>query len=738
MADEQHQNSLADLVPEIFAEALEIESAEERQIYLNKACAGNRELLDMVTQLLGYHGEAQDYFKDATPTRISAVEITQALSAMPEFFEQLDQPLPDDDEVGKQIGNYKLLQKIGEGGGGNVYLAQQEKPVCRQVALKIIKMGMDTKSVIARFEAERQALALMEHPNIAHVLNAGETESGRPFFVMELVHGVRITTYCDENKLSIRQRLELFVQVCHAIQHAHQKGIIHRDIKPSKVLITLHNRAPVPKVIDFGIAKAIKGDLLGAVTFHTSSEPFVGTPAYMSPEQADYAHMDIDMRADIYSLGALLYELLCGKPPFDQKELMKAGLDEMRRTLREKEPPRPSVRFLQLSAEEQMETARNYGIEPRRLKALLGSELDWIAMKALEKDRQRRYETSDGLAMDVQRFIDHEPVLARPPSRIYRFQKLVRRNRATFVAVSVVTLALVLSATVSTRMFFRERAARLEQQRLRLEQARMHEAEVNREHLTEAMILFAQGRWAEADRLVTGMPPSEVTFAYATMFRSLAGWNAGHGCWEKAATQMAPVIQIADPKLLERTLDVLRYGPLLLKVGDLQGFDGFRRWAVSMYADSLEPVDVERVVKLCGLLPVDESLKAELIPMAEFVESSFAQVGRNPDRMSLAWRSFSLSLMKYRMGDYDGALSMIQQSLSYNANNEITVASLNLVSAMAHDRLHQKDLAAKDLDAARRVIENHVYAGENDVNAVWFDWVFAEILLQETKALVQP
>lgn len=739
MTEDPHSDSLAERVPEIFAEALEIESAQERTAYVEKACEGDLDLIQMVTDLLAHHSGAQDYFKEPSPTRISAVEITQALSSMSELFENMDSVLPDDDEVGKQIGNYKLLQKIGEGGCGNVYLAQQEKPVRRQVALKIIKLGMDTKSVIARFEAERQALALMEHPNIAHVLNAGATETGRPYFVMELVHGVRITAYCDENQLSIPQRLSLFIQVCHAIQHAHQKGIIHRDIKPSNVLITLHDRKPVPKVIDFGIAKATKSDLLDDVTFHTvAAEPLMGTPAYMSPEQADDAHVDIDMRTDIYSLGALLYELLCGKPPFEQKELMKSGIDEMRRILREQDPPRPSVRVMSDGAGNEKGSLSRMGLDSRRLSAVLSSDLDWIVMKALEKDRQRRYETADGLAMDVLRYIENEPVMARPPSRVYRLQKLVRRNRAAFAGAAVVSLALLASATLSTWMFFRERTARLEQERLRLEQARMHKAEEDREKLSEAMILFVQGRWSEADSLVDGVAPSEVTFAYAKMFRSLAGWNAGHGRWGKAGARMAPVTQIADPKMLERTLDLLRYGPLLVKSGDKDGFDGLRRWAVSMYGESTEPIDVERVIKLCGLVPADEALLIRLEPMARFVEQSFEQEMEKPDRVSLAWRAFSLSLIKYRLGNYEGALAMCSKSLSISTWNNITVDSVKLVRAMAYYQLGRHSQARAELLEVRPAVDDHSFAGAAEVSLVWFDWVFADILLQEASELIQP
>jgi tRNA A-37 threonylcarbamoyl transferase component Bud32 len=348
-----------------------------------------------------------------------------------------------DEVLGQTLGRYKLLEKVGEGGFGVVYVAEQREPVKRRVALKIIKLGMDTRQVVARFEAERQALALMDHPNIAKVLDAGATDSGRPYFVMELVRGVKLTDYCDQNKLSTKQRLELFIPVCQAIQHAHQKGIIHRDIKPSNILVTLHDGVPVPKVIDFGIAKATQQDLTDK-TVYTQLQQFVGTPAYMSPEQAEMSGLDVDTRSDIYSLGVLLYELLTGRTPFDPKELMSQGIDAMRRTIREKEPVRPSTKVASLQAEELTTTAARRAAEAPKLICLLRGDLDWIVMKCLEKDRTRRYETANGLSADLKRHLSNELVTARPPSGAYRLQKAFRRNRLLFATGTAVLLALIL------------------------------------------------------------------------------------------------------------------------------------------------------------------------------------------------------------------------------------------------------------------------------------------------------
>lgn len=350
---------------------------------------------------------------------------------------------------GDLIGPYKLLQRIGEGGFGAVWMAEQSKPIARMVALKIIKAGMDTQEVIARFEQERQALAMMDHPNIAKVLDAGATDKGRPFFVMELVKGVPITQYCDQAGLGSRERLVLFADVCSAIQHAHHKGIIHRDIKPSNVMVTLHADKPVVKVIDFGVAKATQGKLTDQTLF-THYGQFVGTPVYMSPEQAGMSGLDIDTRSDIYSLGVLLYELLTGRPPFDARSLLSGGYEEMLRVIREVEPPRPSSRLSTVAGDERSQLAKGRRIEPEQLGRLVEPDLDWIVMKAIDKDRTRRYETANAFAQDIVRFLADEPVSASPPSAGYQFRKFARRNRAALRFAAVLTAVLVAATIVST------------------------------------------------------------------------------------------------------------------------------------------------------------------------------------------------------------------------------------------------------------------------------------------------
>ncbi len=498
MSDPNTKRTNADR--DIFMKALEKSSTEERAAFLDGACGEDILLRRRVEDLLNRHFESETFM--AGPAAETEKTILNEV--------------PLKEGPGEQIGRYKLLQKLGEGGFGVVYMAEQKEPVRRRVALKIIKMGMDTQQVVARFEAERQALALMDHPNIARVLDAGATNSGRPFFVMELVKGVPITRYCDDHRLDNRQKLELFIPVCKAIQHAHQKGIIHRDIKPSNIMVTLHDGVPVPKVIDFGIAKATLQDLTEKTIF-TQYSQFIGTPAYMSPEQAEMSGLDIDTRSDIYSLGVVLYELLTGAPPFDSRDLMQSGIDEMRRIIREKDPVRPSTRVSELRSgrrtdSQQTKTAPATSGKPpapssSRLPSPIEKDLDWIVLKSLEKDRTRRYETANGFAEDIRRFLNDEPVSAAAPGSGYVLKKYIKRHKSALAVAAVIAALLVIGTTVSTMLAIQakksqrlaEQAQTQESTQRQLAEEKQKEAQVARE-IAEKMQLVASQKSVELAR----------------------------------------------------------------------------------------------------------------------------------------------------------------------------------------------------------------------------------------------
>jgi len=423
---------------EIFLSVIEKESPAERAALLDEACAGDAALRQEVEALLSAH------LKPDNPLERPAFGPTVLSASIAE-------------RPGSMVGPYRLMEQIGEGGFGLVFVAEQQHPVKRKVALKVIKPGMDTRDVVARFEAERQALAMMDHPNIARVLDAGATETGRPYFVMELVRGIPITDYCDTNHLSPRERLELFITICQAVQHAHQKGIIHRDLKPSNVLVTLHDGKPVVKVIDFGVAKALNQALTDR-TIYTRFAQMIGTPLYMSPEQAEMSGLDVDTRSDVYSLGVLLYELLTGSTPFDRQRLSQAAFDEIRRIIREEEPPKPSTRLSQSGALLPSLAALRR-TEPARLSRMFHGDLDWITMKALEKDRTRRYETANAFAADILRHLNDEPVEASPPSTVYRLRKFTRKHRGPVIVASAIVAALLLGIVGTTTQMYRARAA---------------------------------------------------------------------------------------------------------------------------------------------------------------------------------------------------------------------------------------------------------------------------------------
>jgi eukaryotic-like serine/threonine-protein kinase len=517
---------------DVFCAALELASPAERAAYLDHACGDDRDARGRVERLLAAHSQAGN-FLGAGPAVVAATTDLPAQA------------------IGTMIGPYKLLQQIGEGGMGTVFMAEQTQPVQRKVALKLIKPGMDSHQVMARFEAERQALAMMDHVSIARVFDAGATEAGLPYFVMELVHGVPITKYCDDNQLTPRQRLELFVPVCQAIQHAHQKGIIHRDVKPSNVMVTLYDGKPVPKVIDFGVAKATEQKLTERTLF-TQYGTMVGTLEYMSPEQAEMSALGVDTRSDIYALGVLLYELLTGSTPLSHKRLEKAAYAEILRMIKEEEPPRPSTRLSDSGAALTSISAQRH-MEPAKLAKLVRGELDWIVMKTLEKDRNRRYETASAFAADVQRYLNDEPVQACPPSAMYRLRKLVRRNKGPVLAASLLLLALLGGIIGTTWGMIRATGAQAEA---------VNEAEQKEHALTEKETALSTARQSEQDakeQLFLAL----LNQARARRFSRQMGQRLDSLAALEKAARIRPDEQLRDEAMAAMALPDIRRGPSL-------------------------------------------------------------------------------------------------------------------------------------------------------------------------------
>lgn len=730
---------------EIYYSALDIKSTEQRETFLDRACQSDSKLRSMVERLLALQPDVEKFFRECSVARLPIKELSQgSLADAPGLVENINGTAEADGSVGKTFGPYKLLQKIGEGGCGMVYMAEQERPVRRRVAFKIIKLGMDTKGVVARFEAERQALALMDHPNIARVLDAGATESGRPYFVMELVRGMKITDYCDQNELNPTERLKLFMQVCLAIQHAHQKGVIHRDIKPSNILVTIIDGMPVPKVIDFGIAKAIEGRLTDNTIF-TAYEQFIGTPAYMSPEQAVMSGVDVDTRSDIYSLGVLLYELLTGRTPFETKYLLERGIDGLRRTLQDEDPKPPSTVITTMQGSALMQVARSRQAEPPKLISQLRGDLDWIVIRALEKDRTRRYQTANGLAMDVQRFLDNEPVLACPPSRLYRLQKLVRRNKATFLAGTTITAALIISTSVSTVFWYRERQERkqavtAEQTAITAEQqqARLRVQAENRERITQAAYLIVQGKTNEAEDLVSQASDIRPSLDAEAVLRSVGLWHALKGQWSEAAVRFASLLE-ADKQdnSWAITDDLLMLGPIQVENGDLRGYDRFRQAAVTRFADTQNPIWAERTLKISLLTPPDPKLLKQLEALSDVSAKSMEEPGQ--DQLMVAWRCISLALMAYRQGYTPTAKMWCEKCVAFSQYNPSRIATAHIIHAMSSYQLGETNESVSELAEGHKLVDSEFSNGLGEGNGLegfWYDWLFARILLREADSLI--
>ncbi|MES2658876.1 MAG: protein kinase [Verrucomicrobiota bacterium] len=727
------EESADGLTPEIesaiFETAIEIGNAEARRGFLDRTFHGDPEGLAKMQELLSFAGESNAFFIESRRQRAELAE--EVMCEIPdEDLPALFGSPPGPEEPGTQIDGYLLVRRIGEGGCGIVYEAELER-VKRLVAFKIIRLGMDTESVVARFEVERQALELMEHPNIAKVLDAGKTPGGRPYFVMELVRGERITSYSDQEKLNVPARLALFIQVCHAIQHAHQKGIIHRDIKPSNILVENHDGTAVPKVIDFGIAKATGAELNGRGAV-TALDQLIGTPAYMSPEQVDMGGIDIDTRSDVYSLGALLYELLAGRAPFDADELVKSGMSGMRRTLLETEPPLPSAVVAATAAHQR---------DRERWASSLRGDLDWIVIKAMEKDRRRRYQTVNSLAMDLKRFLANEPVIARRPSRFYLMERFFRRNRIACISGIAVALSVVGGLGAATVLYLRERVALEEQARLKreAEAARTEENRLRREaqaraNVSHAAILLSEGKVEEADQLLQQNPLATIdpSREAADVFRFLGGWNAVYRRWPQALTcfvLMNQANRLGDPVRTVEGLDLLMTAPAFLEAGDLNGYAAFRNEMLSRYLPAKNSLQAEHLLKSCLLLPADPALLSQLEPVAKMCEAAVPSNGR----VLADWNTLAMTLFHYRNGDFAQALEWSKKSFEYPDTAGTRYDATRCLSAMAFYRLGDMKAAFANLKIARESVENAIQSEKmlDPVVGTWFARSVSRLLLRE-------
>jgi tetratricopeptide (TPR) repeat protein len=738
----------------LFETALGIDTPASRQALFDLIRDGDPARSERLRALAAMHLRADRFFHKAEGARsVVATEAGQELIGLIDPAAADENPAPTPNEgPGERIGRYRLEKRIGEGGCGVVYLAEQLEPVRRKVALKVIRLGMDTERVIARFEMERQSLALMDHPNIARVLDGGATDSGRPYFVMEWVRGARITEYCDGNQLSARRRIDLFIDVCKGIQHAHQKGVIHRDIKPSNILID-ESGDQSPKIIDFGIAKAISRES-GPESHPSFHDQFVGTPAYMSPEQADRRERDIDTRSDVYGLGMLLYELLVGRTPFDAAELSAVGLAEMRRILIEREPPPPSALFAGMNPEDRLVVAACRSSDPAKLSAMLKGDLDSVVMKAIEKDRGDRYETVNGLVMDLQRYIAHEPVIARPGKRLYLIRKFVRRNRLAVGAGAGIVLSLLLGLGLAFSYYLREREALDEQVRLREFADAAHANELQRiaeargwEEFAHVSVLLSEGKTQEADEQLRKTPLTSIrlTPQSSVVLRSLGNWNALRGRWQQATECFQMLLKAEDRHDLINSLDLVAMSSVLIEGGKPQDYRVFQVWATDRFAGSSSALDASRLVHAILLAPVDERLLRRLDRLKPVMEEfgTETESENRRDREFALWRAFGLALLEYRQGNYERAKHWADFAMSFKDSRDYINGALEPVHAMIHFRLGDVGIARAELERTRKRIDKAfapelpaAYEPFGQYQGFWWDWIIARTLFREAEVLI--
>ncbi|QGJ68932.1 Serine/threonine-protein kinase PknB [Planctomycetales bacterium 10988] len=709
----------------IFLQSLDFESPSERAAFVQQACEGDNHLLDAVVALLREHDRLEN-----------PIDRPLASSYLPTLFQGGGSLGVQTSFVpGTMVDSYKLMEQIGEGGFGLVFVADQLQPVRRRVALKIIKPGMESREVIARFEAERQALAMMDHENIARVFDAGVTETGQPYFVMELVRGVPLNKFCDQQQLTTQQRLQLFLSICHAVHHAHQKGIIHRDLKPSNVLVTLQDGQPLAKVIDFGILKAI-GQNLTDMTIYTQFASMMGTPAYMSPEQAEMSNDDIDTRSDIYSLGVLLYELLTGSTPFTLERLNRVSFDEMRRIIREEEPPRPSTRLNTLENQLASTVSMHRQLAPAKLSSLLAGDLDWIVMKSLEKDRNRRYPSAAAFAKDITRYLNEQPIEARPPSASYRLSKFARRNKVAFIAVSLVAAALILGTAISVWQASVAYDA--------LKQAQVAESKANQsrqeledftERLKEANLLLTSGRafveagdWADAHEAYRRA--TEVQPRYFHVWLERGSLYAKLGLWEEAVQDYRKALELGCPV----------NGAEFLGVPQVFYFAGspqeYQRISTTLLGSDNGYLGTEVRGVMIGKLSQNQA--SALVTRAEKLFQDHPSHAKGPTRISRMPHGAKLYIAGWahlEAGNYEQAIKRLHQSHEEDPSWPGNGISYPLL-AIAYQKTGQLSEAAEALAQSEKSLHHWLEESLEKEQGMppipWFDWI--EFLVHHREA----
>lgn len=730
----------------IFEAALSLDDPAARQEFLERAFRDNPAGLKRMQGLLASTPDATPFFLEAGEARGHiASELFREMSPQPDLASPVMPPAPE--LIGSTIGPYHLVGCLGAGGSGIVYEAEQQHPVQRRVALKIITIDTGSASARARFDIERQALAIMDHANIAKVLDAGGIHNGSPYFVMELVEGESITSYCDREKLNIRQRIDLFMDVCGAIQHAHSKRIIHRDIKPSNVLVTLQDGKPVPKVIDFGIAKAVSAKLK-IEPLVTSHDQFVGTPAYMSPEQVEMIGVDVDTRSDIYSLGVLLYELLTSHTPFDRTTLVDSGVAVMRKMLLDELHPRPSSRLTGTSGADLAAIADARHTDPARLLASIRGDLDLVVMKALEKDRNKRYETANALAGDLRMYLENKTVSARRPNNIYSFKKFISRNKVPFYSATAVAASIVMGFGTSMTLYFREKSALKEQERLSVEaeKSRDQEQQLRRQaqaraNVSRVAFLLSEGHVKEADELLQGNPLESVepSKEASSVFRGLGNWYATYGRWEEAVRcfrLMNQATRLNTSSDILRGADLLITAPALLEFGDTAGYNAFRKDVMERLLPVTDSLEAEHILKACLLRKLSPDWLAKLDDAAKLCEQSIQ--GQSKSTFP-AWEAFSLALYHYRKENFREVISIGEIGLSDPRIKEICAACMRVIMGVSRHRLGEHEAAAADLKWSASVVRKNRPgdpAEEKTVLPRWYDWSVASMLLEEAEASI--